>query len=83
MSNANAPTHLISVPVVIDGPGLYRTRAGEIVEILKVAKGPSGMSLTMERSCYGRYSCGIPDTWFPCGYLFRRPLSDHDIVSRA
>jgi len=62
----------IGKPTIIDEPGIYRTRCGELVTVNKV----------VEHVACGEYPNGIPDTWDVNGRLYPSSESDNDIVSK-
>jgi hypothetical protein len=72
---ASLQVALAVLPVVVDGPGVYRTRAGAQVKIFSTSgRGPY--------RCHGEYDCGTPDQWSVSGRLFPFVHSDHDLVQK-
>lgn len=69
-------TPLVCLPVVIDAPGKYRTRAGEIVTI-------DSTGFQGRYNSSGRYASGQFDRWHRSGRLFRSMLSGNDIIAKA
>jgi hypothetical protein len=65
---------LIFFPVVIDAPGQYRTRRGEVVTIGTV-------STRHDWGCRGLYPSGVPERWHKSGRIFAGQTCDNDIVS--
>lgn len=72
---ASLQVALSVLPVVVDGPGVYRTRAGAQVKICST----SGRGVYR---CHGSHDCGTPDQWSVSGRLFPFVQSDHDLVQR-
>lgn len=68
--------HLIALPVVIDAPGFYVTRGGEIVEIYQA-------SPKHDFRCRGKYAQGFVDGWHKSGRLYFSLHSTNDIVRKA
>lgn len=66
---------LVTLPVVIDSPGDYVTRCGELVLIDLV-------STKHNFGCVGIYASGQTDRWHKSGRLYFDVLSDNDIVSK-
>lgn len=64
------------LPVIIDAPGVYVTRCGELVTIDRVSDS------YLKPECYGVYSTGQRDSWHSTGRIFENLLSDNDIVSK-
>lgn len=60
---------------IIDGPGQYRTRCGEIVTI-------TGKS-SRHRHWDGRYSCFVPEDWHESGRRWTHAECDNDIVEKV
>lgn len=66
-----------SLPVIIDEPGMYATRDGEMVEIFGIVK-----SSTF--GCLGHYPNGLGDSWHKSGRLnFFDVESRNDIVRKV
>ena len=61
-------------PRVINAPGKYLTRGGEIVTVDTVEPG-------MHTFYRGSYSCGIKESWHNTGRIFSRTDSQNDIVA--
>ncbi len=72
---ASLQVALSMLPVVVDGPGVYRTRAGAQVKIRSM----SGRGVYR---CHGNHDCGTPDQWSVSGRIFPFMQSDHDLVQR-
>ena len=66
----------ITLPTVIEKPGQYVTRGGEVVTI-------DAVSSRHDFNCKGRYSDGIRDGWHKSGRLYFGTLSQNDIVRAA
>lgn len=64
---------LVTLPRLIDQPGQYRTRSGELVTV-DVA------SPRHRFACAGRYSDGVTECWHPSGRLYGTTESQNDIV---
>jgi hypothetical protein len=67
---------LVPLPVVIDGPGQYLTRAGELARITDATS-------KHRFACQGTYPCGTPENWHRSGRLYFGIHSDNDIVSKV
>jgi hypothetical protein len=67
---------LVVQPVVIDGPGHYLTRAGEVVTIEKA-------SAHHDFACVGVYPNQVQDSWHKSGRLYFGTESKNDIVRRV
>ena len=67
---------MVTLPIVIDGPGRYVTRGGEIVTIETVGRNHAF-------NCYGAYANGVRDSWHRSGRLFASITSSNDIVGAA
>lgn len=67
---------LVTKPVIITGPGQYKTRNGDIVTIHKVSR-------AHDFGCGGHYSDDTYDSWHKSGRIFATSESQNDIVSRA
>ena len=67
-------TSLIVLPSVVDAPGRYLTRAGEVVSVEKITRGRGGFN------CEGHYASGQAERWHRSGRLYFGVLSDNDIV---
>jgi hypothetical protein len=66
---------LVALPTIIDQPGEYLTRAGEVVRI-------GDVSAAHDFGCIGTYHCGPEDHWHRSGRLYASSLSRNDIVSK-
>lgn len=66
---------LVTLPVIIDAPGLYRSRGGEVVSVRVVSD-------KHDHGCLGVYPCGTLEGWHKSGRIFAGQLSDNDIVSK-
>lgn len=66
---------LVTLPLVIDSPGEYLTRCGEIVLIDLV-------STKHNFGCVGVYASGLLDRWHKSGRLYFDARSDNDIVQK-
>ena len=68
---------LVTKTVIIDGPGKYLTRGGEVAIIEQA-------STRHDLNCKGTYeACGTVEGWHKSGRLFSTTESRNDIVSRA
>lgn len=67
---------LVCKPIVIEQPGRYVTRGGEIVTVHAV-------STRNDHGCKGIYSTGQLDGWHRSGRIYAGMLSQNDIVARA
>lgn len=67
---------LVPLPVVIDGPGLYVTRAGEQVAVHLVGA-------RHRFDCIGHYASGQLDRWHKSGRLYFGQRSPNDIIRKA
>lgn len=70
---------LVSLPVIIDEPGKYVTRCGDVVTINIV-------SVKHDFGCYGSYGVGdngAGESWHKSGRLFATSKSLYDIVGKA
>ena len=56
---------ILFLPIVLTEPGNYKTRGGETVSITSIS------SNKFETWCFGAYSNGIKDSWYPCGRILR------------
>ena len=66
----------IGLDVVIDAPGKYLTRCGEVVEIAKA-------SIRYEFGCFGVYSNKVKERWRKSGRLYFGSECPNDIVRRV
>lgn len=67
---------LICLPAVIDGPGKYVTRCGEVVEIVK-------SSNRHDYGCTGTYSNNVAERWHKSGRIFATKETANDVVSKC
>lgn len=68
---------LVLMPRVIDAPGAYLTRSGEVVEVKTVGS-------LYRHDSLGRYSNGVAESWHVSGRVFfGLTESQNDIVSKA
>lgn len=67
---------LVTLPVIIDEPGEYRTRKGEVVSV-------SIVSTVHDFECVGKYSSIIREGWHKSGRLYANWQSKNDIVAKA
>lgn len=67
---------LVTLPVIIDEPGQYRTRRGEVVKINKVSK-------RHDLGCQGLYPEGTLEHWHKSGRIFAGRDSWNDIVEKV
>ena len=65
---------LVNKPIVITGPGTYRTRSGEAVEV-------HISSMEHAHACKGTYASGALDSWHRSGRLYAHVESANDIVA--
>jgi hypothetical protein len=67
------------LPRVVDGPGSYLTRGGEVVTVERITNG-----FGYNNRAEGHYSNGIAEAW-SCrgGRVLPFSLSQNDIVARA
>jgi hypothetical protein len=64
---------LVNLPVIINGPGRYITRGGELVKV-EVA------SWRNDFGCTGSYLNMVPEKWHRSGRIFAGMESKNDIV---
>jgi hypothetical protein len=67
---------LVTLPVIIDAPGQYLTRCGEIVTVRRT-------SMRNGFECTGEYSSGVVEAWHRSGRLYSSLTSRNDIVAKA
>ena len=67
---------MVTLPIIIAGPGQYVTRGGEPVTIERA-------STTHGFNCYGVYANGVRDSWHRSGRLYAGTESRNDIVRAA
>jgi hypothetical protein len=65
--------HAISLPRIVTGPGLYRTRSGETVTVDRF-NGYNGFMAE------GSYENGPAESWFISGRVLSHYLSKNDII---
>ena len=58
---------------IIDDPGSYKTRSGDIVQIKKVTN--RGFF-----NCYGNYKDGTQEQWTKSGRIFKYRETQNDII---
>lgn len=75
MANASYFVPLVVLPTVIDGPGSYFTRRGEVVDIACASR-------WHDFGCVGTYSCGTTERWHKSGRLFASKTTLNDVVAR-
>ncbi len=68
-------TEFILLPTIITGVGMYKTRGGEVVEILAYTPGN-------RYGCSGKYSCGTKESWHNTGRLYFGQTCDNDIIEK-
>lgn len=66
----------ILMPTIIDSPGDYITRGGEVVQVMEV-------SSRHDFKCRGEYSNGIPEGWHKTGRIYFGQFSDNDIIKKV
>jgi len=70
-------TPLVSLPFIIDEPGKYVTRGGNLVTITKVSR-------MHDFNCCGFYDgFDIKDRWHKSGRSYSSVVCGNDIVSKA
>ncbi len=69
---------LVSLACVIDAPGNYLTRSGEVVSITQVSQ-----KYAHDFGNVGTYSGGIVDQWHRSGRIFAGTETQNDIVGKA
>lgn len=67
---------LVNKPVIIDGPGNYRTREGLVVEVHLA-------STRHDAGCHGTYPNGVKERWHKSGRIFTGQESINDIICKA
>lgn len=67
---------LVNEPVIIDEPGNYTTRSGEVVTITAV-------STRHDFACTGTYQNGTKEGWHKSGHLYVNQGSQNDIVKKT
>ncbi len=68
--------HAISLPKVVTGPGVYRTRSGEAVTV-------DGFSGHAGYIANGSYADGLAESWFVSGRVLSHYESKNDIMGPA
>jgi hypothetical protein len=77
------------LPCIIDAPGRYETRCGEIVAIETIDKIPgTDIPRTRYYACRGYYTSTFPspniaESWHVSGRLYPRIQSPNDIVRKC
>lgn len=72
----STPSRFFASPEIIDAPGKYWTRGGEVVEIISKNKfGSFGWK--------GVFPNGIVDSWHRGGFFCYHSQSDHDILQKV
>jgi hypothetical protein len=66
---------LVTLPVVIDGPGYYVTRSGEVVTVAKP-------SLKHAFDCIGAYGNDVAESWHKSGRLLASRETANDVVAK-
>ena len=67
---------LVLLPVVIDGAGQYRTRAGEVVAVYAASTGHNF-------GCCGTYPGGTAERWHKSGRLYAARECANDIIEKV
>lgn len=67
---------LMSLPIIIAGPGKYLTRCGDLVVVESFGR-------VANFSCVGSYPDGVKESWHRSGRLFANVISDNDIVTKV
>jgi hypothetical protein len=67
---------LVALPVLVDQPGLYRTRVGDVVRIDEVSR-------AHDFGCLGSYASGIRENWHHSGRLYASVECGNDILQRV
>lgn len=72
-------------PKIIDAPGQYRTRGGEVVTIdrLGIMEKWAPNFIIPNGWAHGHYLNGIPETWDVSGRVLPFSLSDNDIMEKV
>jgi len=65
------------LPVIVDEPGNYMTRAGEVVHIYQ-----TGKSATYALN-FGNYPNGVDESWHQSGRIFCGRECNNDIIGKA
>lgn len=68
---------LITLPIVIDGPGEFLTRCGERVKVVTTSTGHD----LGNRGSYA--DCGIEESWHRSGRISASRETPNDIVARV
>lgn len=64
---------LVTLPIVIDRPGLYRTRGGGRAQV-------TAASQRNDFGCVGRYVGGPNERWHRSGRIFAGIETENDII---
>lgn len=75
MNNGGYFVPLVNQPVVIDGPGPYVTRSGEVVTVAK-------SSLKHDFGCVGAYGNDVAESWHKSGRILASRETTNDVVAR-
>lgn len=67
---------LVTLPLIVNEPGQYRTRCGETVTVLTVSK-------RHDFGCLGEYANGVAEGWHRSGRLYASRECSNDIVARV
>lgn len=72
-------TKFIPLPRIIDAPGKYRTRGGDVVEVFHIAerRDPSGW-----HRAWGEYDDGVKECWEISGLILPTLETDNDIIEK-
>jgi hypothetical protein len=66
---------LVNKPIIIDGIGQYKTRKGEVIDIITYDH-------THRFSCIGTYPYGEREGWHRSGRIYAGFECDNDIVEK-
>ena len=66
---------LVTQPVVIDGPGYYVTRSGEVVTVTKSSR-------KHDFGCVGAYGNDVAESWHKSGRILASRETANDVVAR-
>ena len=66
---------LFFIPVIIDAPGEYITRCGEVVQVTQ-------SSHRHNFGCIGTYSNNVREKWHKSGRIFATQESANDVVRK-
>lgn len=71
---------LVPLPIIIDTPGIYKTRCGELVTVCRASEKHAF-------ACHGFYGTDTKlmtlECWHKSGRLYFGQLSDNDIVEKV